>query len=160
MSRYNIKELTPNVIFQANKIFVRNDWAAIDVDATATGADSSTFKITDAKLYVPIVSLSAEGNAKLSKLLGEGFKRPVYWNKYKVIDNTVVEIAANTAEEHIRELLDQVCIDSFNKYFLPRLKLKITISKLMEKTFMVSQLLTHLSNTMKLSFRETKSFRF
>ena len=87
-------------------------------------------------------------------------KRQVYWNKYKVIDNTVVEIAANTAEEHIRELLDQVCIDSFNKYFLPRLKLKITISKLMEKTFMVSQLLTHLSNTMKLSFRETKSFRF
>ena len=32
-----------------------------------------TFKITDAKLYVPIVTLSAEGNAKLSKLLGEGF---------------------------------------------------------------------------------------
>ena len=31
-----------------------------------------------AKLYVPIVTLSVENNAKLSKLLSEGFKRSVY----------------------------------------------------------------------------------
>ena len=43
-----------------------------------TVANTATFKITDAKLYVPIVTLSAEDHAKLSKLLGEGFKRPVY----------------------------------------------------------------------------------
>ena len=55
-------------------------------------ANTATFKITDAKRYVPIVTLSAEDNTKLSKLLGEGFKRPVYWNKYKVIDNKVVEL--------------------------------------------------------------------
>ena len=30
---------------------------------------NSTFTITDAKLYVPVVTLSTEGNAKLSKLL-------------------------------------------------------------------------------------------
>ena len=52
-----------------------------------TAATTATFKITDAKLYVPIVTLSAEDNAKLSKLLSEGFKRSVYWEKYKVIDN-------------------------------------------------------------------------
>ena len=45
----------------------------------------STFKITDAKLYVPIVTLSVEDNSKLSKLLNEGFKRSIYWNKYKII---------------------------------------------------------------------------
>ena len=44
--------------------------AAINTDANATGGDSASFKITDAKLYVPIVTLSAEDNAKLSKLLG------------------------------------------------------------------------------------------
>ena len=71
-----------------------------------TVANTATFKITDAKLYVPIVTLSAEDNAKLSKLLGEGFKRPVYWNKYKVIDNKVIEIAAANGEKYIRELLD------------------------------------------------------
>ena len=43
---------------------------------------------------------------RLSKLLGEGFKRSVYWNKYKVTDNTVVEIAANNEEKYIRKLLD------------------------------------------------------
>ena len=42
---------------------------------------NSTFIITDAKLYVSVVTLSTEDNAKLSKLLTEGFKRPVYWNK-------------------------------------------------------------------------------
>ena len=55
-----------------------------------TVADTATFKITDAKLYVPIVTLSAEDNSKLSNLLGKGFKIPIYWNKYKVIDNKVV----------------------------------------------------------------------
>ena len=39
--------------------------AAINADANATGGDSASFKITDAKLYVPIVTLSAEDNAKL-----------------------------------------------------------------------------------------------
>ena len=39
---------------------------------TANNANKATFKIADAKLYVPIVTLSIEDNAKLSKLLGEG----------------------------------------------------------------------------------------
>ena len=46
-----------------------------------------TFAITDAKLYVPIVTLSTEDNANISKLLSERFKRLVYWNKYKIIPN-------------------------------------------------------------------------
>ena len=40
-------------------------------NANATGADSATFKLTDAKHYVPIVTLSAEDNIKLSKLSGQ-----------------------------------------------------------------------------------------
>ena len=50
-------------------------------------ANNSTFEITDTKLYVPVVTLKTEDNAKLSKLLSEGFKRPIYWNEYKVIAN-------------------------------------------------------------------------
>ena len=38
--------------------------------------NKATFTITDAKFYVPIVTLSSEDNVKLSKLLSEGFKRP------------------------------------------------------------------------------------
>ena len=46
---------------------------------------NSAFTITDAKLYIPAVTLSIEDNARLTKLLSQGFKRSAYWNKYKVI---------------------------------------------------------------------------
>ena len=110
--------------------------AAIGANATATCADSATFKIADAKLYVPVVTISAEDNARLAKQLNEGFIRLVYWNKYNKIDNKIVEIARANEEGSIRELPDpsyegvkrlfvlaydntagdnQVSIDSFKK---------------------------------------------
>ena len=46
----------------------------------STEDGNSVFAVTDTKFYVPIVTLSAEDNVKLSKLLGAGFKRPIYWN--------------------------------------------------------------------------------
>ena len=60
---------------------------------------NSVFAITDA--YVPILTLSAEDNVKLSKLLGEGFKIPIYQNQYKVIPDKTYN-----ANRYIRELLD------------------------------------------------------
>ena len=54
----------------------------------------TTFKITNTKLYLPIVTLSSKDNVKLAKLLQEGFKRPVYWNECQTkiegrnLDNT------------------------------------------------------------------------
>ena len=41
--------------------------AAISANANDTGAESATFKITDAKIYVAVVTLSTEDNAKLTK---------------------------------------------------------------------------------------------
>ena len=70
-----------------------------------TDAKTATFKITDAKIYVPVVTLSAKDNVKLSKLLSEGFKRVVYWNKYKVISNNIVEITANNEEKYCRYMV-------------------------------------------------------
>ena len=128
------------------KVELSLKWIENCVLTTAANANKAIFKITDAKLYVPIVTLSVEDNAKLSKLLSEGFKRPIYWNEYKVIPNKIVEIAANNEEKYIRELLDssyqgvkrlfvlaydntegnnQVSIDSSKKYFLPRVKIEI-----------------------------------
>ena len=94
---------------------------------------ASTFTITDAKLYVPIVTLSIEDTAKLSELLSEGFKRTVYWNKCKVIPNNTY----NTGN-YIWELVDEShqgvkrlfilayddTADSHKKYFLPRVKIE------------------------------------
>ena len=119
--------------------------AEIGANADATGADGATFEITDAKLYVPVVTLSAEDNVKLVKQLNEGFKRPVYWNRYKVIDNKLVEIATANSGKHIREFLDlsyqgdkrllvlayddtagdnQVSVNAFKKHSLPRVKIQ------------------------------------
>ena len=123
-----------------------------------TVANTAIFKIIDAKLYVPIVIISAEDNVKLSKLLGQGFKRSIYWNKYKVIDNEVVEIAANNEEKYIGELLDssyqgvkrlfvlaynnkeghnQVSVDSYKKYFLPKVKIENCNTEIDGKNFYV-----------------------
>ena len=41
------------------------------------------FTTKDTNLYVPVVTLPARDNHKLSKLLTKGFERSVYWNEYK-----------------------------------------------------------------------------
>ena len=41
-----------------------------------------SFMITNAKLYVPVVTLSTKGNNNLTKQLNDGFKRTIYWNQY------------------------------------------------------------------------------
>ena len=43
---------------------------------------NATFAITDTKLYVPVVTLSTQENAKFFQQLKSGFKRVINWNKY------------------------------------------------------------------------------
>ena len=45
--------------------------------------NSDNFTIKDTKLYVPVVTLSARDNQKLSNFFRKGFEWSVYWNKYK-----------------------------------------------------------------------------
>ena len=40
------------------------------------------FEITDCKLYVPVVTLSAENDNKLLEQVKSGFRRSIKWNKY------------------------------------------------------------------------------
>ena len=42
----------------------------------------STFSIADTKLYVPVVTLSTQDNAKFLPQLQSGFKRKINWSKY------------------------------------------------------------------------------
>ena len=60
------------------KIHFELNWSK---DCIMSTIADTTFKITDTKLYVSIVTLSSKENLKLVKLLEEGFKRPVYWNE-------------------------------------------------------------------------------
>ena len=45
--------------------------------------EDATFKITDVKLFVPVVTLSKENDIKLLHQLKTGFKRTIKWNKYR-----------------------------------------------------------------------------
>ena len=55
-------------------------WSKDCVISSATG--ETKFAITETKLYVPVVTLSAQDNAKLLQPLKSGFKRTINWNKY------------------------------------------------------------------------------
>ena len=50
--------------------------------STNVANQNATFKITDIKLYVPVVTLSTQDNSKLLQQLKCGFKRIISWNKY------------------------------------------------------------------------------
>ena len=101
-------------------------------------AGNSTFTITDASLYVPIIALSTEDNAKLLKLLSELCKRRVYWDAYKVTAEKLYD-----ADVSIREAIDSSCqrinrlfvlayeggdnrvtVNSHRRYFLPRVVIR------------------------------------
>ena len=56
-------------------------WSKDCVISSAAG--ETKFKITDTKLYVPVVTLSIQDNAKLLQQLKSGFKRTINWNKYE-----------------------------------------------------------------------------
>ena len=41
----------------------------------------ATFTITETRLYIPVVTLSTQDNAKLLPQIKSGFKRTINWNK-------------------------------------------------------------------------------
>ena len=51
------------------------------IAATESPANAK-FEITDCKLYVAVVTLSAENDNKLLEQLKSGFRRSIKWNKY------------------------------------------------------------------------------
>ena len=44
---------------------------------------NATFKITDCKLHIPVVTLSAKNNNKLLEQLKIRFKMTIKWNNYR-----------------------------------------------------------------------------
>ena len=110
----------------------------------STIADTKS-KITNTKLYVPIVTLSRTDKTgktvKLVKLLEDGFNRPVYWNEYqtkietKNLDNdNLTRFTLYAAFQGVRRLFvlafnntdgnaNKVERNSHKKYFLSRVNI-------------------------------------
>ena len=109
-------------------------------DCVMSTIADTTFKITNTKLYVPIVTLSRKDNVKLVKLLEEGFKRPVYWNEYQAkiesrnLDNDNLTLCPlDYSFQDVRRLFvlafdttdngaNKVERNSHTKYFLARVR--------------------------------------
>ena len=112
-------------------------------------AENTEFKITNLNLYVPIATLSNEGNVKLSKQLSEGFERSVYWNQYKTEirsenanNKNPLRILLDASFQRVTRLfvlafddtytknndvivdgLKRIRTESHQKYFLPRVNM-------------------------------------
>ena len=99
------------------------------------------FKKTDTKLYVPVVTLSKENEIKLLEQLKSGFKRNVYWNKYRsqvtiqknndnlsyLIDPTFTNVNRLfvLSFERIEENnIKKDYRDSFSHYYVPKVEMK------------------------------------
>ena len=121
------------------KVYLELNW--IEDCILSSAGDSAKFAITDAKLHVPIVTLSTKDSANLTKQLNEGFKRSVYWNSYETKPAKVIEQGKNLYEllnasfQGIKRLFvlsyfiadsgnDEAGIKDNRKYFLPRGKIE------------------------------------
>ena len=54
-----------------------------DNSAEATLTSGLTFQISNAKLYLQVVTLSTNDSSKFLEHLKQGFRKPIYWNKCK-----------------------------------------------------------------------------
>ena len=77
----------------------------------------STFAITDAKLYFPVVTLSTQDNGKLLEHLISSFKRTTNWNKHETKvtveqQNRYLDFLINTSFERVNRLFLLLFVDN------------------------------------------------
>ena len=95
---------------------------------------SGKFEITDCKLYVPVVILSAENDDKLLEQLKSGFRITIKWNKY------MSQMSNQNKNNNLNYLIDPTFSNgnrlfvlsfeneddrtSYNTYYLPSVEIK------------------------------------
>ena len=106
------------------------------------------FTITETNLYVPVVTLSTQDNAKLLPQL-KIFKRTISWNKYL----TKPELLAQNANlNHLIEPsfqgINRLFVLAFEndaqrtsnkRYYIPNIEIKDYNVMIIEKTFIINQ---------------------
>ena len=107
-------------------------WSPTCVISSATG--ETKFKITETKLYVPVVTLSTQDNAKLLQQLKSGFKRTINWNKYeldikKFVQNRYLNHLINPISQGVNRLFvlsfeNEIGRTLHSNYYLPKVEIK------------------------------------
>ena len=101
---------------------------------TDVALQNPTITITEANLYVLVVTLSTQDNAKLSPQLKSGFKRTISWNKYlPTLELLSQNLKLNNLTEPSFQWLNRPFILAFEndeerisnrRYYLPNVKIK------------------------------------
>ena len=91
------------------------------------------FAITETKLYVPVVTLSTQDNAKLLQQLKSGFKRTITWNKYesstkRFVQNRYLNYLINPSFQGVNRLFilsfeNENDKTSHSTYYLPKVEI-------------------------------------
>ena len=119
----------PLINCEVNLLFT---WSTDCVITNFTG--ERKFAITETKLYVPVVNLSTQGNAKLLQQLKSGFKRTINWSKFETSKKTFAQ------NRHLNHLINpsfqrvnRLFVLSFENendrtsdstYYLPKVEIK------------------------------------
>ena len=72
---------------------------------------NATFQIINTKLYLPVVTLTAEDDNNFLEQLKSGFKRTMKWNKYRS------EMTNQTKTNNLNYLIDPI-FNKANRFFV------------------------------------------
>ena len=102
--------------------------------AFITSPENAIFGITDCKLYVPTITLSAENDNKLLEQLKSGFKRTIKWNKYmsqmsnqnknKNLNYLIDPTFSNVNRLFVLSFESEDDRTSYYKYYMPKVEIK------------------------------------
>ena len=111
-------------------------WSKDCVITNSTGAGE--FEITETKLYVPVLTLSTQDNAKLLQQLKSSFKRTINWNKYqssiktyeknRYLNNLVDPSFQGVNKLFVLSFENENDRTSHSTYHLPKVEINIYIS--------------------------------
>ena len=74
---------------------------------------SAKFKITDTKLYIPVITLSKENDIKFLEQLKSGFKKTIKWKKYRS------QMTIQPENNNLNHLIDPIFTNVNRLFFLP-----------------------------------------
>ena len=121
-------------------------WSSTCVITNSTCA--GRFTITDTKLYLPVVTLSVQGNAKLLQKLKSDLKRTINWNKYqskisREAQNKYLDFLINPSFQGVNRIFvlsfeNENDRTSHSGYHLPKAEIK-NGRNLMVETFFINQ---------------------
>ena len=112
----------------------------------------------ETKLYVPVVTLSTQDNAKLLQQLKSGFKRTINWNKYEsniktFAQNRYLNYLINPSFQGVNRLFvlsfeNENDRTSHSTYYLPKVEIK-NYNVMIDGKFFFDQTINSMTKTYK-----------